>query len=69
MVSVLSSAESEALIVKAILEENQIPAFVTGSVDLPSPYRFLGYEVMVPEDFEIEARRVIAEASAPPDGK
>jgi Putative prokaryotic signal transducing protein len=67
MVSVLSSAESEALIVKAILEENHIPAFITGTGDLPSPYRFLGYEVLVPEDFEAEARRVIADASTAAD--
>jgi hypothetical protein len=62
MVSVLNSAESEALLVKAILEENQIPAFVQGANHLPSPYRFGGYEVLVSEEFEAEARRVIADA-------
>jgi hypothetical protein len=64
MVSVLTAAESEALIVQGVLEENHIPSQVTGTVSLPSAYRFLGYEVLVPEEFESEARRVIAEARA-----
>jgi hypothetical protein len=64
MVSVLSSAESEALIVKGILEANNIPATVEGAVSLPGVYRFSGYEVMVPEEFESEARRIIADAAA-----
>jgi hypothetical protein len=62
MVSVLSSAESEALLVKGILEANNIPAMVEGA-SLPGAYRFSGYEVMVPEEFESEARRIIAEAT------
>jgi hypothetical protein len=62
MVAVLSSGESEAMIVSGILQENDIPARVTGSVDLPSAYRFSGFEVLVPEEFEAEARRVIADA-------
>ena len=61
MVPILSSAESEALIVSGLLEENNIPCEVTGSVDLPSAYRFGGYEVLVPKRFESEARRIIAE--------
>jgi hypothetical protein len=63
MVSVLSAAESEALIVKGILEANDIPARVEGAGLLPDVYRFLGYEVMVPEEFESEARRIIAAAA------
>ncbi len=63
MVSVLSSAESEALIVKGILDANDIPATIVGTGDLPSAYRFLGYDVMVPEEFEADARRVIADAA------
>jgi hypothetical protein len=63
MVSVLSSAESEALIVKGILEANDIPAMVEGA-SLPGAYRLSGYEVMVPEEFESEARRIIAAAAA-----
>ena len=64
MVIVLSGAESEALIVKGLLEDNKIPARVKGCVDLPSPYRFGGCEVLVPEEYEADARRVIAEATA-----
>ena len=63
MVSVLSAAESEALIVRGILEANNIPATVEGAGLLPDVYRFLGYEVMVPEEFESAARRIIADAA------
>jgi Putative prokaryotic signal transducing protein len=63
MVSVLSSPESEALIVKSILEASNIPALVEGS-SLPGAYRFSGYDVMVPEEFESDARRIIADAQA-----
>jgi hypothetical protein len=64
MVTVLSAMESEGLIVKALLEDNNIPAIVKGSVDLPSPYRFGGCEVLVPEEYEAEARRIIFKAMA-----
>jgi hypothetical protein len=64
MVCVFSGAESEALVVKGLLQDNNIPASVTGSVDLPSQYRFAGYEVLVPEEYEADAKRVIAEATA-----
>jgi hypothetical protein len=64
MVSVLSGAESEALIVRSILEASNIPATVEGAAMLPEAYRLSGYEVMVPEEFESEARRIIADAVA-----
>lgn len=64
MVTVLSGAESEALIVKGLLDDNNIPASVTGAVDLPSPYRFGVCEVLVSQEYEAEARRIIAEAMA-----
>lgn len=59
----LSSSESEALLVKGILEANNIPAMVEGA-NLPGAYRLSGYELMVPEEFESEARRIIADAAA-----
>lgn len=59
MVPIMSSTESEALIVCGILEENDIPCRAAGSVDLPSVYRFPAFEVLVPEQFEAEARRLI----------
>jgi hypothetical protein len=62
MVTVLASGESEAMIVRGILEENDIPARISGSVSLPSVYRFSRFEVLVPEEFEAEARRVITDA-------
>jgi hypothetical protein len=56
--------ETEAQLVRNMLESNGIPAFVTGVEGMPSPYRLPAREicVQVPEDRREEAQRLIAEA-------
>lgn len=58
--------ETEALLVRGMLESNRLPAFVTGIESMPSPYRMAAREicVQVPEDYKDEAVRLIAEAQA-----
>lgn len=58
--------ETEALLVRGMLESNGLPAFVTGIEGMPSPYRMAAREicVQVPEDLKDEAERLIAEARA-----
>lgn len=58
--------ETEALLVRNMLDSNGIPAFVTGVEGMPSPYRLPAREicVQVPEDRREEAQRLIAEARA-----
>ncbi|HKD06408.1 MAG TPA: hypothetical protein VKB79_10950 [Bryobacteraceae bacterium] len=51
-------AESEALIVKGILDANGIPAIVAGPTILPN----LEFQVQVPEHLLGEAQRLIDEA-------
>ena len=53
-------AESEALIVKGILDANGVPAIVTGPTILPN----LEFQVQVPEHMLGEAQRLIEEARA-----
>jgi len=53
-------AESEALIVKGILDANGIPAIVAGPTILPN----LEFQVQVPEHMLGEAQRLIDEARA-----
>jgi hypothetical protein len=61
-----SAKETEALLVRGMLESNGLPAFVTGVEGMPGPYRFPVREirVQVPEDRKDEAVRLIAEARA-----
>jgi hypothetical protein len=61
-----SAKETEAQIVRGMLESNGVPAFLTGIETMPSPYRFPAREicVQVPEDREEEARRLLADAQA-----
>lgn len=56
--------ETEALLVRNMLEANGIRAFITGIEGMPSPYRLPAREicVQVPEDRREEAQRLIAEA-------
>ena len=58
--------ETEALLVRGMLESNGLPAFVTGVEGTPSPYRLPAREicVQVPEDRRDEAERLIAAARA-----
>jgi hypothetical protein len=58
--------ETEALLVRNMLESNGIPAFVTGVEGMPSPYRMPAREicVQVPEGRREEAERMLAEARA-----
>jgi hypothetical protein len=56
--------ETEALLVRGMLESNGLPAFVTGIERMPGPYRLPLGEVcvQVPEDRKDEAEHLIAEA-------
>ena len=58
--------ETEALVVKGMLESSGIPAFITGIEGMPGPYRYPAREicVQVPEDCKEEAESLIAEARA-----
>ena len=58
--------ETEALLIRGLLESNGLPAFVTGIETMPGPYRFPLGEicVQVPDDRKDEAERLIAEARA-----
>src|ERR1700733_14186486 len=58
--------ETEALLVRGMLESNGLPAFVTGIETMPGPYRFPLGEIcgQVPEYRKDEAERLIAEARA-----
>lgn len=58
--------ETEALLVRGMLESNGVPAFLTGIETMPGPYRFPAREicVQVPEDRKHEAQRLIVEARA-----
>lgn len=60
------SKETEAALVRGMLESNGLPAFVTGVEGMPGPYRLPAREicVQVPEDRKDEAERLIAEARA-----
>jgi hypothetical protein len=51
-------AESEALIVKGILDANGVPAIIAGPTILPN----LEFQVQVPEHMLGEAQRLIEEA-------
>ena len=68
MATVFLSAgyETEAQLVRSLLESNGIPAFLTGVEGMPSPYRLPAREicVQVPEGRREEAERLIAEARA-----
>lgn len=55
-----TSAEVEALSVQALLESNGLMASIIGSSQLPN----LRFEVRVPHERAVEARRLIAEAEA-----
>ena len=58
--------ETEALLIRGMLESNGLPAFVTGIETMPGPYRFPLGEicVQVPDDLKGEAERLISEARA-----
>ena len=58
--------ETEAQLVRGMLESNGLPAFITGIETMPGPYRFAAREicVQVPEDRKDEAKQLIAEAQA-----
>jgi len=58
--------ETEALLIRGMLESNGLPAFVTGVEGMPGPYRLPVREVcvQVPEDRKNEAECLIAEARA-----
>jgi len=64
MVSIFSSqtieAESEADVIRGLLEANGIPAIIVGNTQVP----ILIFEVKVPLARVEDARRVIAEAQA-----
>ena len=68
MATVFRSAgyETEAQLVRAMLESNGLPAFITGVEGMPSWYRMPKREicVQVPEDRRDEAGRLISEARA-----
>ena len=68
MATVFRSAgyETEASLVRSMLESNGIPAFMTGIEGMPSPYRLPAREicVQVPEDRKAEAEHLIEEARA-----
>jgi hypothetical protein len=61
-----SAKETEALLVRGMLESSGLPAFVTGIEGMPGPYRLPAREicVQVPEDRRDEAVRLIAQALA-----
>ena len=58
--------ETEAQLVRGMLESNGLPAFITGIETMPGPYRLAAREicVQVPEDRRNEAVHLIAEAQA-----
>jgi len=58
--------ETEAQLVKGMLESNRLPAFITGIETMPGPYRFPAREicVQVPENRRDEAEHLLAEAQA-----
>jgi hypothetical protein len=68
MATVFRSAgyETEALLIRGMLESNGVPAFVTGVEGMPSPYRLPAREicVQVPLERKVDAERLIAEARA-----
>jgi hypothetical protein len=68
MVIVFSSGpagQAEALIVKGILDANEVPCRLAEVGNLPGQYRaYVGFEVQVPEQFAAEARRAISDAKA-----
>lgn len=53
-----ADAETEAMAVKGLLDESEIPALLVSSSTLPS----LSFEVRVPEERAEEARKLIADA-------
>jgi hypothetical protein len=56
--------ESEALVIKGVLDANGIPAQVTGLENRHRIGPLFHFEVRVPEHLLVNARRVIAEATA-----
>ncbi len=61
-----SGKETEAQLLRGMLEANGVPAFVTGFETMPSPYRYPLGEVcvQVPENLRLQAESLIAEAQA-----
>jgi hypothetical protein len=58
------AGETEAMLVRGMLEANAVPAFITGVEGMPEPYKLPAREicVQVPLDRQHEAEQLIADA-------